>query len=156
MTSKWHSTTWIIVFSTSSKSHFGLVHRSKISWECHARPWTSFFRPHPSRIYGWSRRWKWVQIDMRALEASLSRPQPSRILGWPRIWKWVQNAMRSLETSHFGLVSRKKMSSQLLATTRNIDFLISPKSNFGLVNRQKMSFKCHSTTWIIALSNWKK
>jgi len=87
---------------------------------------------------------------------SLSRPQPSRILGWSRGWKWVQIAMRALETSHFWLVRRNKMSSQCQATTWIIDYSTSPKSNFGLVKRQKMTFKCHSTTWIVGLSTWKK
>ena len=48
------------------------------------------------------------------------------------------------------------MSSQCLATTWNIAFLTSPKSNFGVFKRQKITFICHSTTWFVALSTWKK
>jgi len=113
---------------------------------------TSLFRLHPSSIFGWSWGWKWDQSDLRTHETTFSRPQSSRILGWSRSRKWVQRAMRALETSHFVLVTWKKMSSQYQTTTGNIDFSSSPKSNFGLVKRQKMTFKCHSADWIVPLS----
>ena len=55
MTSKWHSTTWIITFSTSSKSHFGLVKRHKMSSQFLTTTRRIACFIHPSHIKCWSK-----------------------------------------------------------------------------------------------------
>ena len=93
-------TTRIISFSTSSKSHFGLVKRQKMSSQCLATTGkVVFFWLHRIRNLGLSRVRKEVESIMWALNTTLSRPQPIRILGYSRHRKWVQSDMRALETS---------------------------------------------------------
>ena len=97
MTSKWHSTTWIIASSTSCWSHFGLVKRKKMILSA-CNHYKRRFYEFTQEEFWLVHRPKWVQSDMRALETSLFRFQPSRILGSSRRRKWVFSAWRPLET----------------------------------------------------------
>ena len=99
MSSKWHLTTWIIAFSTSSKLQLGLVKRQKMSSHCLATNKKVVFIIQTSRILGWSWGRKEVESAMGAVETTLSRPQPGGILGWSRARTWVQCDMRCLKTS---------------------------------------------------------
>ena len=55
MTSKFHTTTWIIGFSTSPKSSFGLGKRHKMSSQWIATNWNMAFLNSKNRILCWSR-----------------------------------------------------------------------------------------------------
>ena len=50
-----HSRTLIIAFSTSPKSHIGMVKRPKMSSKWQASPWNISSRPQLSPILGWSK-----------------------------------------------------------------------------------------------------
>ena len=127
-----HSRPWNIAFSTSSKSHFALVDRTKISWECNAGIWNIAFSTTPKSHFGLVKGPKMSSKNMLPLETSLFRPHPSCILGWSRGKKWDSSAWWPLETSISDLT----------------------KLNFGAVKMEKITFKFHSTTWIVALSTW--
>jgi len=60
----------------------------------------------------------------------------------------LETSLPNSPKSHFGLVNRKKIISQCLATSWNISFSTSPNSNFGLVKRQNRTFKFHLTAWL--------
>ena len=86
---------------TFETSHFGLVERPKISWECHASLWNNF-SSSPKSNFGLAKRPK---------VSSKCHASPWNIEFW--------------------LVKRKKMSSQSQATSSNIDFSTSRKWYLG-------------------------
>ena len=109
----------------------------KISWKCHASPETSLFRPHPSRISGWSRGRKWVKNVMRPLETSLTRPHHSRTWGFSRRRKWLLSAIRPFESSLYRL---EKVTFSVGQEEGN-DF----KVTFDNLNHR--FFRLHSNRW---------
>ena len=77
---KVNSKTWIIAFSTSSKSHFGVVKRQKMSSHYLATTRKVAFSYLPSLILGSSRCRKLFERAIWALETSSFRPHQIRIL----------------------------------------------------------------------------
>jgi hypothetical protein len=132
MSSQYHSTTWIIAYSTSSMSHIWLPRRQKMSSHFLSKPrnidlsttrkshfeqpeernWvlsailqleTSFSRSRQSRIFGLPKGRQSCPRVYRNHETTLYRLQPSRILWRPEGMKWVLRALRSLETLFYRL-----------------------------------------------------
>ena len=150
----------IIAFSTSLKSHFRLYKWQKLCSHCTLTTRKVFFVIYDRRIFGCTRDRKYMAGVIWFLETFVSRPQPHRILGWSRGQKCVQCDMRVLEISLSRLLPSRILcwsrgiEFRCLVSTRNIDFLTSPKMYFGDVMRRKVTFNCNSTTWIVALSTW--
>ena len=90
-----------IAFSTSPKTHFGLVKRLKMSSQCLATTWNIALSTSLKSNLDCPRGWKWIQSFMAALETSFYRLRPSRILGLSRVWKWLLSAIRPLESSFY-------------------------------------------------------
>ena len=124
ITSKWQ-TIWIIAFSTSSKLHFRLFQRPKISWECHASPWNNAFWPS------------------------------SRVLRWSRFRKWVPNVTRPLETSflainYFAFWSGQEEENEFRVPGDHLKhrFLDLTKVEFWAFQEAENEFLCRSASWI--------
>ena len=136
----------IIAFSTSLKSHFRLYKWQKLCSHCTLTTRKVFFVIYDRRIFGCTRDRKYMAGVIWFLETFVSRPQPHRILGWSRGQKCVQCDMRVLEISLSRLLPSRILcwsrgiEFRCLVSTRNIDFLTSPKMYFGDVMRRKVTF----------------
>jgi len=101
--------------------------------QCLSTTWKIDFSPSPKTTFGLIKWWKLVRSVWRPLEISFYQPHVSRI------WACHEEENDFKDSwKHW-----------------NIFLSTSSKSNFGFFKRQKLTFKCHSTTWIVALSTWK-
>ena len=149
MSSQCLATTWNIAFSTSPKSYFVMIKRPKMSSKWHESIWNTDFPNSLSRILGWSRGRKCVQVPGKHLKHRFL------VLNKVAIWaglegrKWAQTAMGALETSPIDFFQGAFLAGQEVENEYKIPFdlqkrrfLTLPLSHFRLVQKPKKSWKC--------------
>ena len=148
------STTWKNDLSTSINSHFGLAKRKKMISKCHGSAWNIVLSTSSKSNL------KLVKRQKMTFKCH-STTWIVQLLGWLRGWKWVRSAWRPLETSLY----QPHLSRIWAGQEEENDFKDSWKHlNHRFIDFIQVEFwsfkeaendKCHSTTWIVALYTWK-
>ena len=138
MTFKCHSNTWIVALSTWKKSHFRFIKKQKLTSKWYSTTWIIVFLLHSNLILGWGRGRKWDRSALQPQKSRFFEFTKSRFrlfqrpkISWQCHARPWNIAFSTSPNSHLGKVKRPKMSSKWHANPSNIAFSSSPKSHFG-------------------------